>query len=62
MVAKKGDNDIEPEMSPPCWKPLIWILGEGRTTVTSTCSEDDAGVLKPQEGQQSIMLQRKGRW
>ena len=24
--------------------------GEGRTTVTSTCSEDDAGVLKQQGG------------
>ena len=24
--------------------------GEGRTTVTSTCSEDDAGVLKLQGG------------
>ena len=24
--------------------------GEGRTTITSTCSEDDAGVLKPQGG------------
>ena len=24
--------------------------GEGRTTVTSTCIEDDAGVLKPQGG------------
>ena len=29
MVAKKGDNDIEPEMSPPGWKALIWILGKG---------------------------------
>ena len=25
-------------------------FGEGRTTVTSTCSEDDAGVLKPLGG------------
>ena len=24
--------------------------GEGRTTVASTCSEDDSGVLKPQGG------------
>ena len=24
--------------------------GEGQTTVTSTCSEDEAGVLKPQGG------------
>ena len=27
MVAKKGDNDIQPEMSPPGWKAPI--LGKG---------------------------------
>ena len=35
--------------------------GEGRTTVTSTCSEHDAGVLNRKEGRQSMMLQPKGR-
>ena len=29
MVAKKGDNDIEPENESSGWKALIWILGKG---------------------------------
>ena len=37
-------------MSPPGWKALILDTGEGRTTVTSTFSEDVAGVPKPQGG------------
>ena len=50
MVAKKGDNDIELEDESPRLEGSDLDTGEGRTTVTSTCSEDDAGVLKPQGG------------
>ena len=50
MVAKKGENDIEPGNESPRLEGSDLDTGEGRTTVTSSCSEDDAGVLEQQEG------------
>ena len=50
MVAKKGEIDIGLENETPRMEGSNLDTGEGRTTAASTCSKNEAGVLKPQGG------------